>query len=294
MKFHIFGIWERVAKPVIYLLVFVLTTALIYIFFAIEHNNDNPIYTTFVFIAPVVYALLLFLANILLEKEKHRVEEKLYEREGFFLTLSRLREVTNATINKLVENDFSDIESKILMFQIMTGRDAATIKAISQGNKNPHIYVRENGFVYTSKMMLLETAALNYIKENQNTSSKSEAKPIKKLLKYYEHSSKKLENSFIKLKRIYGGNLQHLVDYDDFVLGFNFKTDDILSKIDDIQSQLGDSDSSTEVIDEKIDTLKVMINELCQQTQDAFDNIEDAISSILTAYEITKHEANHK
>ena len=84
MKFHIFGIWERVAKPVIYLLVFVLTTALIYIFFAIEHNNDNPIYTTFVFIAPVVYALLLFLANILLEKEKHRVEEKLYEREGFF------------------------------------------------------------------------------------------------------------------------------------------------------------------------------------------------------------------
>ena len=200
MKFHIFGIWERVAKPIIYLLIFVLTIVLIYLFFAIEHNNDNPIYTTFVFAAPVVYARLLFLANILLEKEKHRVEEKLYEREGFFLTLSRLRNVTNATINKMVENDLSDIESKVLMFQIMTGRDAETIKAISQGNKNPHIYIRENGFVYTSKMMLLETAALNYIKENQNTSSKSEAKPIRKLLKYYEHSSKKLENSFIKLK----------------------------------------------------------------------------------------------
>ena len=294
MKFHIFGIWERVAKPIIYLLIFVLTIVLIYLFFAIEHNNDNPIYTTFVFAAPVVYALLLFLANILLEKEKHRVEEKLYEREGFFLTLSRLRNVTNATINKMVENDLSDIESKVLMFQIMTGRDAETIKAISQGNKNPHIYIRENGFVYTSKMMLLETAALNYIKENQNTSSKSEAKPIRKLLKYYEHSSKKLENSFIKLKMTYGGNLQHLVDYDNFVSNFDFKTDDIISKIEDIQSQLGDSNLSTKEIDEKIDTLRVMINKLCQQFQDAFDNIEDAISSILTACEATKHEANHE
>ena len=294
MKFHIFGIWERIAKPVIYFFVFVLTATLIYLFFAIEHNNDNPIYTTFVFIAPVVYALLLFLANILLEKEKHRVEEKLYEREGFFLTLSRLREVTNATINKLVENDLSDIESKVLMFQIMTGRDVETIKAISQGNKNPHIYVRENGFVYTPKMMLLETAALNYIKENQNTSSKSVAKPIRKLLKYYEYNSKKLENSFIKLKMIYGGNLQHFVDYDNFVSNLNFKADDIISKIDDIQSQLGDSDSSTEAINEKIDTLIVMINELRQQTQDAFYNIEDAISSFLTACEATKHEANHE
>ena len=111
---------------------------------------------------------------------------------------------------------------------------------------------------------------------------------------YYEHSSKKLENNFIKLKMIYGGNLQHLVDYDNFVSDFNFKADDIISKIDDIQSQLGDSDSSTEAINEKIDTLIVMINELRQQTQDAFYNIEDAISSFLTACEATKHEANHE
>lgn len=292
MKFHIFGIWEKIAKPIIYFLVFALTVALICIFLAIE--PDNTIYTTFVFIAPVVYALLLFLANIFLEKVKHQIEEKLYERENFFLTLSRLRKVTNATINKLVESDFSDIESKVLMFQIKTGRDAATINAISQGNNCPHIYIRENGFVYTSKMMLLETAALTYIKENQNTNSKPDAKPIRKLLKYYKNSSKKLEDNFIKLKMTYGGNLQHLVDYDDFVSDFNFQTNDIISKIDDLQSQLGDSDSSIKAIDEKIDTLKGMINELCQQTKDAFDNIEDAISSIQTAYEVTKHETDHK
>ena len=113
MKFHIFGLWEKIIKPVLYTIVFVSTVALIYVFFTL--NSESETYGIFVFVAPVIYALFLFLANIFLEKSKQNVSELLYERESFYLSLLRLREIVNATINKIDKDDFGDVISKVML-----------------------------------------------------------------------------------------------------------------------------------------------------------------------------------
>lgn len=278
MKFHVFGIWERLVKPLIFILVLALTVVLIYIFFAIDRESKT--YEMFIFIAPIGYALFLFFASIFLESAKRQVEGKLYEREGYFLTISRLRDVINATINNIDESDYSDIESKVLMFQMMTGRDEATINAISQGKKNPHCFVRENGFVYTSKMMKMETAALACINRKCNSEMPSNERPIISLIKYYNRCCKDVENNYIMLKKTYGGDLQHLVDYEDSISDFNFKADDIISKFDDSIWQLEELNASYKSLAVTIERIQEMINEFSQQAMERLDDIEDVISSL--------------
>ena len=130
MKFHIFGLWEKIIKPVLYTIVFVSTVALIYVFFTL--NSESETYGIFVFVAPVIYALFLFLANIFLEKSKQNVSELLYERESFYLSLLRLREIVNATINKIDKDDFGDVISKVMVRSCYKRLDALDDEQLQQ------------------------------------------------------------------------------------------------------------------------------------------------------------------
>ena len=201
MKFHIFGLWEKIIKPVLYTIVFVSTVALIYVFFTL--NSESETYGIFVFVAPVIYALFLFLANIFLEKSKQNVSELLYERESFYLSLLRLREIVNATINKIDKDDFGDVISKVTMFQIMTGRDEATVNALAKGEKAPHIFVKENGFLYTSKMSQLEATVLRFAQKECVVSQKAMQKSMQHLFRCYQRSTKKLEDNILRLRKTY-------------------------------------------------------------------------------------------
>lgn len=272
MEFYIFSKSERVVKPIIFLAVIVSTISLIYGFFAIDH--DRTIFTIYTFVAPVVYSLLLFIFGILLEKEKQSVEEKLYERECYYLTLKKLKSVTNCVFNNIYCKDYDLVAIKrgIDWFQLFTGRfDVSNLNT----NEKPPVIVRENGFVYSSKMKKLETAALTYIDENKNNTSKPKAKPIKRLLKYYAHCTKKLDDNIIRLEKTYRGKLQHLIDYEEFISLNETKFDDIISNTEDIQRQLDDSLSSAYETSEKIDAIKEEIYDLYEWLQDYLDDIED-------------------
>ncbi len=277
MKFYIFSFWEKENKRIMCFFVSLLTIALVIAFCVI--NRGEAIYEQFVFIAPIVYSLLLFFVGIILDKSKNKVDEKLYEREKYFLTLVELRSLTNSTINKLTKDDISDIKSKIILFQIMTGRDEETIRNIAKGNKSPHFYVQENGFVYTTKMLTLESAALSYIDGNDNSKVQISGKPIQKLFRYYKKQCNKLEKNYLELKSVYGGAMQHLVEYDNFVLSLDSVVNDITTKISKLLNEFDESGTKIEMIESKVDLIKEDITELNQQVNDCFDYLTDIVEN---------------
>lgn len=78
MKFTVFKWWESWVKPIIYLLILVSTVGLIAGYFYIKDDGG-----TISFTASIVYALVLFLVTIPINKIDNYVAEKLYERESF-------------------------------------------------------------------------------------------------------------------------------------------------------------------------------------------------------------------
>lgn len=277
MKFHIFGVWEKIIKPVLYSIVFASTIALICVFFRLDSGSQT--YNIYAFVAPVVYALFLFLANIFLERSKQNVSELLYEREGCYLSLMRLREVANATINKIDKDDLHDIKSKIMMFQIMTGRDESTINALANGNKAPHSFVRENGFIYTSKMRRIETEVLSLTQEECADPRKATRKSIQRLIRCYRQADRKLEDNILRLKRTYAGELQRLVDNDNYFSDFEFKIEDAISKIEDNLSLYEETQKSHEALEENVETTLEFLKMSHAQLMDRLEDIESLILS---------------
>lgn len=104
MKFTIFKWWEAWIKPFIYVLILISTAGLIKGYCFIKDNGGM-----IAFAASISYALILFLIMIPIKKIDGYTLEKLYEREGFYLTLKRLRVVTNRTIEKADEKKLSEL-----------------------------------------------------------------------------------------------------------------------------------------------------------------------------------------
>ena len=284
MKFHIFGLWEKIIKPVLYTIVFVSTVALIYVFFTLDSESET--YGIFVFVAPVIYALFLFLANIYLEKSKQNVSELLYERESFYLSLLRLREIVNATINKIDKDDFGDVISKVTMFQIMTGRDEATVNALAKGEKAPHIFVKENGFLYTSKMSQLEATVLRFVQKECVVSQKAMKKSMQHLFRCYQRSTKKLEDNILRLRKTYTGELQRLVDTDNYISDFDYKIEDAISKIEDAQRTLEEAEESNKALEDATERTLELLKVSYTQLSDRLDNIEGLILSLPTEVQL--------
>ena len=83
----------------------------------------------------IVYALALFFITIRLGKLDNQTAEKIYEREIFYLTFQRLREVTNSTIANADVNNLEELKKHIIDFQFFTGRTANMIADKLQGKK---------------------------------------------------------------------------------------------------------------------------------------------------------------
>ena len=82
MNYNIFRWWERWGKPIIYVFVLIATAGLIAGYFFLSRESGF-----LSFAISIVYALLLFLVTILLNKIDNYTAEKLYEREVIYLTL---------------------------------------------------------------------------------------------------------------------------------------------------------------------------------------------------------------
>lgn len=267
MKFYIFSKWEKIAKPIIYFFVVVLTIVLIHVFFQLD--DENKTYNTFVFIAPVIYALLLFYVGILLEKENHRVAEKVYERNKYYLSIERVRNIMNETINKIDWNNADDIQSKVLMFQLLTGRRKEEKEGISQ-NENPSGFLQENGFIYTSEMLEMEKDVLNSVKKDKDVNNE----PVCKLKRFYHKTNKKLERNIVKLKRIYGGEFQHLNNYRDSLSDLGLKMEAIISKTDQTLNSLEQSCELNEYYERKIDEINCDLENIKNVLEEILDAVD--------------------
>lgn len=162
VEFTIFKWWESWIKPFIYVLIFIATAGLIAGYCFIKDDEGM-----IAFVVSISYAFVLFLVTIPINKIDGYTAEKLYEREGFYLTLKRLRDVTNSTIEKVDKKNLSELIEHILAFQVFTGRSENMVEQRLQGKKVP-VYVKEKGFTYSLKMQELEMKILRLHNEGGN------------------------------------------------------------------------------------------------------------------------------
>lgn len=229
MKFFVFKWWEKWVKPILYMVILGSTVTLLLVYWGISDENGQ-----IAFVASIVYALVLFIIAIPINKIDRYTADKVYERESYYLALRKLREVADTTIKKISIDDTEEYHELIREFQIFTGRDDNSIQMRMLGEKRP-IYARENGFVYTEKMKNMETIYLRAFKEKN---VKELSKAGKKLKKYYSRSCKKLEKNYARIMAVYGGALQNLVERDRAASETDFSLNDINSKVEDIAIEI--------------------------------------------------------
>lgn len=230
MKFTIFKWWESWIKLFIYALILIATAGLITGYYFIKDDGGM-----IAFVVSILYALVLFIVNIPINKIDRYTSEKIYERERFYLTLERLRDVTNSTIQKADENDLTELITHIIAFQVFTGRTENMIEQRLQGKKVP-VYIKEKGFTYSSKMQELEMVILKLHKNNGN--EKKVSKCSKKLCKCYNKSCKRLDRNYNRIARIYGGALFDLIERDSTASDTEYLLGDIGAKVDEIHSEI--------------------------------------------------------
>lgn len=238
MKFIVFKWWESWIKLIIYVFILAATAGLIIGYCCVKDEGG-----TVAFAVSISYALVLFLITIPLSKIDRYIAEKLYERESFYLTFKRLRDITNSTIKNSDENDLDGLKNHILDFQIFTGREAHMLEEKLQGKKVP-VLVREKGFTYSSDMQELETRFLKIYEANGN--KKELSKIAKKLCKCYKKSCQKLDSNYNRIARIYGGALFDLIERDTTATDTEYSLSDIVSKIDDLSMELSSLRSDME------------------------------------------------
>lgn len=230
MKFTIFKWWESWVKPCIYVLILIATAGLIAGYCCLKDDEGM-----IAFAVSISYALALFLVMIPLNKIDGYTAEKLYEREGFYLTLKRLRDVTNSTIQKADEKDLPELIKHIVAFQLFTGREENMVEQRLQGKKVP-VCIKEKGFTYSLKMQELEMKILKLHASDGN--KKELSKCAKKLCKCYNKSCKRLDRNYNRIARIYGGALFDLIERDSTASDTEYSLSDIGSKVDDMLSEI--------------------------------------------------------
>ena len=268
MKFYIFKKGELFGKLFIYVVIMGLTGALMKYYFSISDESG-----IFSFVVSISYALLLFVVTIIFGKIDKYTDEKLYEREGYFLTLIRLREVTNATIQKIDVNDVVNVRNNICSFQLFTGRDSEAIEKRAKGEKTP-IYVRENGFEYTSKMLRLETEYLNLYEQAEK---KELLKKSKEITKYYRKCCGRLEKNYTLLMQVYGGTLQNLVERDNDTSNTEFSLNDINSKIDNLIYEISSLREELSETTNGFDRSQHYIYDFCDNLSEKLSGVEMAV-----------------
>ena len=258
MKFCIFTWWEKWLKPIMYCLILALTAVLLISYFCIKDENGSV-----AFVASIVYALVLFIVTVPLNKIDRYTADKLYEREAYYLALKRLREVINSSISKISMDNMEEFERHVNWFQILTGRDDASCQKRLEGNKIP-IYAREKGFIYTDKMKTLESSFLEACTKKDAKELKKTGKKLKRL---YDKSCASLEKNYVRIMSTYGGALQELVERDNAASDTDYSLSDINSKIDDI---------STEV-----SNLICEIDKMSTSARDAKSELDEIIGNLL-------------
>lgn len=272
MKFTVFKWWESWVKPIIYLLILVSTVGLIAGYFYIKDDGG-----TISFTASIVYALVLFLVTIPINKIDNYVAEKLYERESFYLNFSRLRDVTNNTIKNVERDDFESLKKNILAFQIFTGREANMVEEKLKGEK-VHVYIKEKGFTYDLKMEELE---MKFLKSYDNTKNKNEiSKNAKKLCKYYQKSCRQLDSNYNRIAQIYGGALFDLIERDSIAADAEYSLSDIVTKMDELSMELSSLKSEVEELSGEINDNQRDVAKDHMQLAERLMDVEDAINEL--------------
>lgn len=275
MKFTIFKWWESWVKPLIYIVMLAATAGLILGYCFIKDDGG-----TLAFAVSISYALVLFLVTIPINKIDNYTAEKLYERETFYLTLKRLRDVTNSTIQKADKKDFKSLREHIIAFQIFTGREANMIEERLQGKKVP-VYIKEKGVTYSLEMQLLETEFLKLYDEADN--KKKLAKCAKKLCKCYKKGCKRLEYNYSRIAQVYGGALFDLIERDATASDAEYSLSDIGSKVDDLVMELSSLRSDIDELSSEVcGNQKYVFNDHNQLAEKLMD-IEDILLDLQNA-----------
>lgn len=277
MKFNIFSWKESFGKILLYLLTMFLTGVLLFFYYLSFDEKGNIIVCikdtngTIALGISVIYALILFIIGIKLAAIDRYTAERIYEREKYYFSLKKLREVVDATIRKVVVDDPEEYWKCIMQFQLFTGR----VDNKSETEEKLPVYVKENGFTYTDKMKRLEN---EYIIAYRKKDEKKLAKKGKKLKKVYDKGIKKLEKNYITILKMYGGNLQDLIEKDENASDNDFFLRDIVSKIEDISYELNSIKEDISDIISTNDRNQNEIIELCNELINRIDNIEILVS----------------
>ena len=268
MKFTIFTWWEKWLKRILYVVTFALTGYLFDFYFKITDENGS-----LAFIISTLYALFLFFVQLPINYIDRYTAAKLYERERYFLTLMRLREVTNSTIKKISLDNLKESIDIVIWFQYFTGRDDKSSERRIRGERTP-VVIREMGFIYTEAMKELETKYINACEANDK---KALLRVGKKLKKCYDKSLKELEKNYSSLMKTYGGALQDLVERDNLASDIDYSLNDIKSKADDIVSEMSFlKDEISEAMDSCVEVQREW-SELCKMIEERLEDIETSI-----------------
>lgn len=268
MKFTIFKWWESWIKPLVYIITLLATAGLIIGYCHIKDDGG-----TLAFSVSISYALVLFLVAIPINKIEKYTAEKLYEREAIYLTLQRLREITNSTIQKVDKNDINSLRENVIWFQMFTGREARMLKEKLEGKKVP-IVITEKGFIFTSQLQQLEDKFIKLYDEGNN--KKKLSKCAGKLCKRYTTICKRLEKNYCRIAQVYGGALFDLIEKDAAASDTEYSLNDIGSKVYELIAELSSLRSD---IDE-------LTSEFSRNQKNVFDDHEHLVEKLMDIEEI--------
>ena len=204
MKFIVFKWWESWAKPLIYLVIIEISIVFIFLYLVL----DEDIVSTYSFWVSMIYALLLFVCSVLINKVDCYVADKIYEREMIYLNLKHLCNILKYSVENIDVKDKNEFYDKMHCFQALTER------CKEEEKKEGSIFWGVRGFVFTEKLELLENEFKSAYLSHDEIKLEYYSK---KLERYYKTICKNTYKCFRKIETVYGDKLQNKLQMHDDV-----------------------------------------------------------------------------
>lgn len=135
-------------------------------------------------------------------------------------------------------------------------------------------------------MSQLEATVLRFAQKECVVSQKAMKKSMQHLFRCYQRSTKKLEDNILRLRKTYTGELQRLVDTDNYISDFDYKIEDAISKIEDAQRTLEEAEESNKALEDATERTLELLKVSYTQLSDRLDNIEGLILSLPTEVQL--------
>lgn len=285
MKFNIFSVFEKWYKIVTIVLTIVVTVGTFFYYVELEDKSDS-------FVISIIYALFLFVVGLFVSHQSNAISNRIFERKDAYIMLLRLRDVFGAMKISSIDSD-EDVRNAIITIQLFSGRckvaesndtDADKPK-LGSGDKLKGIdYIRQIGFVFTSKFQKLENNYIDaYDKMLRGTSSQSQqvAAYKAKIVKEYRKCNKKILWNIDRMYSTYGDRLEFIID----------TKEELIEELYNLRNELEGVSNSIELYkNDESEALEEYIEIIRGNSDDIREMEENIISSIEVEIEMLEED----